>query len=98
MAASSAVAQVEIPIKLLREQAEQGDARAQYKLGASYARGQGVKKDYVQAMEWYRKAAEQGYAPAEYIIGIIYSKGQGVEQDYKKAVKVVSQSGRARGC
>ena len=63
MVASSAVAQVdqgEIPIKLLREQAEQGDDRAQYKLGASYARGQGVKKDYVQAMEWYRKAAEQG--------------------------------------
>ena len=44
--------------------AEQGDADAQNNLGACYYHGQGVAKDYAEAVKWYNKAAEQGDAEA----------------------------------
>ncbi len=40
--------------------AEKGDDRAQYSLGYCYYYGYGVKQDYKQAVEWFRKAAEKG--------------------------------------
>lgn len=39
--------------------AEQGVAEAQRYLGVMYSKGQGVPKDFQQAIVWYRKAAEQ---------------------------------------
>ena len=43
-------------------EAKKGDAEAQTTLGGMYADGQGVAKDYKQAVKWYRKSAEQGFA------------------------------------
>ncbi len=40
--------------------AEQGDAQAQLNLGVCYWNGNGVAKDYAEAVKWFRKAAEQG--------------------------------------
>jgi hypothetical protein len=37
-----------------------------------YKNGQGVKKDAVQAVSWYRKAAVQGCAQAQQNIGLMY--------------------------
>lgn len=45
--------------------AEQGYARAQYKLGLCYEKGEGVKKNRQKAKEWYFKAAAQGMKEAE---------------------------------
>src|ERR1035437_5906403 len=45
--------------------AEQGNANAQYSLGIMYDNGFGVKKDYRQAVEWFRRAAVQGNTAAE---------------------------------
>ena len=67
--------------------AKQGNAKAQYNLGGMYYNGQGVRKDYAQAVQWYRKAAEQGYAVAQYNLGQMYREGQGVRKDYVEAVK-----------
>jgi len=67
------------------EAAQKGDVVAQYNLGVSYERGQGVAQDYVQAVYWYRKAAEQGYANAEYNLGGMYRNGQGVPKDDAQA-------------
>jgi hypothetical protein len=50
------------PVEDPRVRAEQGDAKAQYSLGAAYALGEGVAKDSAEAVKWYRKAADQGYA------------------------------------
>lgn len=36
-----------------------GNAAAQFNLGVMYENGQGVRQDYVQAVQWYRKASEQ---------------------------------------
>ncbi len=49
-------------IREWRPLAEQGVAKAQFKLGLMYDNGRGVPQDYAEAVKWYRKAAEQGYA------------------------------------
>lgn len=66
--------------------AEQGDAQAQFVLGTSYARGEGVAQDAKQAMIWYRKAAEQDNEWAQLLLGAMYANGEGVAQDAKQAV------------
>jgi len=68
-----------------RKAAEQGDAKAQNKLGEDYDLGEGVPQDYAQAAVWYRKAAEQGLAEAQTSLGAMYDNGQGVPQDYAQA-------------
>jgi TPR repeat protein len=44
--------------------AEQGHTIAQFNLGLCFMYGQGVAKDPVEAVKWYRMAAEQGHADA----------------------------------
>ena len=56
-------------------------------LGVCYGNGQGVEKDYVEAVKWLRKAAEQNNAKAQLNLGLCYGNDQGVEKDYGEAVK-----------
>lgn len=44
--------------------ADQGNAKAQLKLGLIYAKGQGVPRDLAQAHMWFALAADQGLPPA----------------------------------
>jgi TPR repeat protein len=67
--------------------AEQGDARAQFKLGWMYERGLGVPQDNAEAVRWYRAAAEQGNTSAQSNLGFMYQRGLGVPQDYAEAVR-----------
>lgn len=67
--------------------AEQGYAEAQSDIGTMYYKGQGVTRDYKEAVKWRRKAAEQGYAEAELALGAMYILGRGVTQDFKEAAK-----------
>ncbi len=71
----------------LRAKAESGDAFAQYNLGICYANGEGVPKDVVEAVKWYRKAAEQNHAGAQSNLGLCYFFGEGVPKDDVEAVK-----------
>jgi len=66
--------------------ANNGDAFAQFTLGAMYDKGLGVAQDYSQAVDWYRKAAVQGDATAQVLLGNMYHNGLGVAQDYSQAV------------
>jgi len=80
-----------------RKAADQGDAKAQIKLGVMYARGwvvtttgkiieyRNIRPDHAEAARWFRKAAEQGDADAQYNLGIMYANGRGVTQDYVQA-------------
>ena len=58
-----------------RDAAEQGDADAQYNLGAMYVTGRGVPQDDAEALRWYRLAAEQGNARAQLNLGVMYDTG-----------------------
>ena len=73
----------ESAMKLYRQIAEQGDAKAQATLGALYS----VAQDHKQAAKWYRLAAEQGIALAQQTLGDQYTYSLGVPQDYKEALK-----------
>lgn len=47
------------------EEAEKGNATAEYGLGHMYQYGIGVPQDLSQAVKWYRQAAAQGYPDAQ---------------------------------
>jgi len=79
--------------EILKPLAEQGDAKAQIRVGLMYGLGLGVERDDKQAVHWHKKAlnileplAEQGDADAQYLLGRMYEEGWGVEQDNKQAV------------
>ncbi|MFZ6743759.1 tetratricopeptide repeat protein [Undibacterium sp. JH2W] len=57
----------------------------QFNVGTMYSTGEGVPKDDVQAVSWYRKAAEQGHAQAQSNLGLMYANGRGVQQDQELA-------------
>jgi len=60
-------------------------ADAIYTQGLCYYKGDGVAKDYVEAVKWFRKAAERGHASAQRNLGVCYKNGEGVEKDYAEA-------------
>ena len=69
-----------------RPLAEQGNAKAQKRLGDMYAGAEGVQRNYITAIEWYGKAADQGLAGAQNSLGLIYESGEGVPRDAEMAV------------
>jgi len=53
----------------------------QFRIGKMYEFGNGVPKDYAQALLWYRKAADKGFAIAEFRLGVLCANGLGVPLD-----------------
>ena len=68
--------------------AEQGDAKAQAKLGYIKVRG----GNYTEAMKWYKLAAKQGNADAQNELGAMYENGRGVAKDYSEALRLYKLS------
>ncbi len=68
-------------IEALMDDAAQGQAAVQYKLGKAYRDGNGVSQDPGEAARWFSAAAEQGYAKAQRHLGTRYANGDGVERD-----------------
>lgn len=89
---SSPPAISEQELQTLRAEAEQGNAKAQTKLGSLYHFGQGVPQDYEKARQWFEKAAVQGDAMAKNWLGGYYESGLGVHQDYAKAYEWYEQA------
>lgn len=79
----------------LRKLAEQGDAAAQFSVGAAYATGDDVPQDYAEAVRWFSMAAEQGHVVSQATLGAYYWAGRGVPQDQIKAYfwSVLAQAG-----
>lgn len=70
--------------------AQAGNVKAMYDVGKLYERGRGVKKDIVEAANWFKKASQGNYAPAQARLGILYFEGRGVKQDYNQALKLLN--------
>jgi TPR repeat protein len=51
-------------LKVWQPLADQGIAGAQNNIGLLYENGEGVTRDYAEAMKWFLKAADQGEAAA----------------------------------
>jgi uncharacterized protein len=78
--------------KLFLPIAEQGNDKAQFKLGIMYNYGQGVPQDYEEAIKWFRLAAEQENHEAQLSLGLSYKDGIGVIKDLEEAMKLVTLS------
>ena len=71
---------------LLRLVAEDGDPAAQTVMGDKSISGEsGIRKDYKEAMAWYRKAADQGFTPAMRSLAYELDEGNIVERDTEEA-------------
>ena len=70
----------------VRQLAEQGDIQAQVKLARMYEVGQGVPKDFNEALKWYKEAADHGNALAQGTLGWFFQYGQGVETNLPIAI------------
>jgi GAF domain/PilZ domain/Sel1 repeat len=69
----------------LHQLAEQGDATAQFAMGAHYAVGDGVAQDYSTAARWFTLAANQGNVAAQATLGAYHWAGTGVPKDLDEA-------------
>lgn len=86
-------------VRIYRQAAEAGDAKAEYFLGRILEYGYGLTSDYNEAKAWNRKAAEGGYGMAQLLLGesgvlgaetkaerrqwLLKAAGQGVGEAYK---------------
>src|SRR5512143_1584922 len=62
--------------QIIKPQAENGDADAQFILGFLYDEGKGVPQDSTEAAKWYRRAAEQGNKAARHNLGLMGDQSQ----------------------
>lgn len=77
-------------IEKIQEQALQGDARAQYKLGREYYRGKRINVSYPKAYEWLNKAAENGSTSALRFLADQYIQGGDLlVQDVPEGVRLL---------
>ena len=71
-----------------RKAAAAGIARAQFNLGSSFLKGEGVVRDAAEAARLYRLAADQGLPEAIFNLGVCYHAGEGVVQDAAEAARL----------
>ena len=71
----------------LRMAATQGDAEAQFWLGAGYERGFFGVIDYREALKWLQMASAQGLPDAQFCVGGMYDAGEGVPESDEKAAR-----------
>jgi hypothetical protein len=89
MVLASAAARAEDPspeLAKLIERARRGELEAQIRLSLKYRDGDGIRRDYKEALRWSRRAADQGSAFALDNTGWHYYAGLGVPQDFDIAV------------
>ena len=70
---------------------------AMFELLWCYWSGQGVEKDFEEAIKWLKKAAERNHPAACCEYGWCLKHGIGVEKDPKKAMDYFD-AGAKRGC
>lgn len=72
--------------RVCKRAAEQGEAWAQSLLGMMYRDGgEGVVRNYREAVKWFRLAAEQGESAAQSNLGAAYYNGEGVTRNRQEA-------------
>lgn len=83
-------------IETLEQSAEQGDAQAQFELGAIYANGDGVDQSDERAYGLFDASAKQGHPGAQLSLGFMFANGSFVAKNIPQAYvwgSVVSLNG-----
>ena len=65
--------------------AEQGNDKAQCKLGYMHDNGQGLLENHMVGLEWVTKSAIQGNGWCQNYLGLMYEQGRGVSRNITKA-------------
>ena len=84
----------------LCKKANQGDPEAQFQLGQKYCKGEGVEKNYLEALKWFRLSADLANADAICCWGCCLANGYGVDIDTVSAAKyyrMSAEKGNKRG-
>jgi hypothetical protein len=72
----------------LQIKASQGDADAQFELGACYFNGDGVEQNREKGVRWFIKAADNGLRDAQSYVGTFYAQGSnGLAQNPNEAAR-----------
>lgn len=75
-------------VEWFRKAAAQGNAAGEYGLGEMYAKGEGVKQDFVQARGYIARAAEKGHLLALLAMREMYKNGSmGMKADPVKSAE-----------
>jgi len=75
----------------VKRKARSGVAAAQYTLAFMYLVGDGVPKDRVEEVRWYRAAASK-HARAAFMLSLMYQSGEGVPQNPAEAFRLMRVS------
>ncbi|MDR3527982.1 MAG: tetratricopeptide repeat protein [Rhizomicrobium sp.] len=67
--------------------AAKGNAKAENALGLIYHDGKGVKRNYPEALKWYRMASAKGLSAAQFNLANMFYAGEGTTRDYSEAAK-----------
>ena len=76
----------------LKQEAANGNHAAQNTLGDCYFDGEDVRKNYKEAVRWYRASAEQGNSCAQFSLGYCYFYGYGVKEDGDEAFRWLKEA------
>ncbi|WP_081858112.1 tetratricopeptide repeat protein [Thiomonas sp. FB-Cd] len=78
-------------------------ADEQFRLGASYIKGEDGQKDFQRAAYWFQKAADSGHTPSQFNLAMLYEYGLGVNRDltaasawYEKAAQLGHEKAKER--
>ena len=66
-------------------------------MGSCYKKGEGVPKDFNEAVKWFRKAVKKLEPTALMGLGLCYLKGQGVANDPVEAYAYLNLAGASLG-
>lgn len=66
-----------------------------FRMAHLYATGNGVRKDYVNALKYYQKVANLGDSRGMHYVGIINYNGDGCRPNYKRAVDYFTRAANA---
>ena len=77
--------QYQLALPTIQEEANKGNAKAQWYFGLMLFDGKGVKQNLKESVNWILKSANQNYPNAQYGMGYLYDKGKGVGKNPRKA-------------
>ena len=77
-------------LKQLQEAADSGNEWAMNYIGLCYFNGNGVRKNFKEAVKWYQKDA--GNADAMLNLGCCFEKGEGLKKNLKEAMKLYEKA------
>lgn len=78
--------------RIYRSLADRGNVVAMTRLGTMYRAGQGMPRNYREALRWLDRAAALGSAEAQYQVGDMHLRGLGTEQDLLQAARYFSRA------